>query len=104
MDLVAKPIISFLNKMYPSDLAEDPQQRSIAVGVTQMKLGALAAKSSSPFSVKASKTISPTTTKIQFDAKRSDIEKVKRQVRQPSWGASKIGEYTFTHFLETECE
>ena len=104
MDLVAKPIISFLNKMYPSDLAEDPQQRSIAEGIKQTKLSALAGKGSSPFNVKPSKVAQPTTTKIQYDARRSDIEKIRRHIKQPSWGASKVGEYTFKHFLETECD
>jgi hypothetical protein len=104
MVLLARPIISFLNNMYPSDYeAEEPEEREIAGKVVQADLRQLAHERPKPFVVERRSTVARTTVRICFDAKKSDVERVKRAVGQPRWGANQVGKHTFDHFLKTEC-
>jgi hypothetical protein len=41
--------------------------------------------------------------RIQFDAKKSDVERIKKHLRKSAWGAARVGEYTFNYYLENEC-
>jgi hypothetical protein len=105
MVFLARPIISFLNSMYPSDLvAEEPQEREIAGRVAQADLRQLAAQPAAPFVITTPSTAEvKTTKKIQYEAPVKDIERVKRAIRKPKWSANKVGKYTFQHFVRTEC-
>ena len=103
MTLLGKPIISFLNDMYPSEAVEEPAERKIAERVVQSDLRVLTSKGSTSFKVEKSAATRKTTVRIQYDAEVSDIEKVKKVLRQPRWGANKVGKYTFDHYLRTEC-
>jgi hypothetical protein len=105
MAIVARPILSFLNEMYPSDLPEDLQQRTIAETVKQSKLAAFSDKPSSAFKVsRGPAKRSRSAVRVQFDATKSELERIKKQIRKSSWGAGRVGRFTFDHYLETECE
>ena len=43
-----------------------------------------------------------TTVSIQYNAKIADVDKVKKHLRKPRLGASKVGEHTFDYFLRQE--
>ncbi len=104
MALVSRPIITFLNKMYPSDVHAEAQERDIAGKVTAVDVRDVYAKKAGPFEVKPKKMQKEkTSVKIQFDAKIADVARAKKCLRQPNWGARKIGEYTFQYFLDNEC-
>ncbi len=89
--------------MYPSEAVEEPAERKIAERVVQSDLRVLTSKGSTSFKVEKSAATRKTTVRIQYDAEVSDIEKVKKVLRQPRWGANKVGKYTFDHYLRTEC-
>jgi hypothetical protein len=60
-------------------------------------------KTGSAFEIKApNEEVIKTTVSIQYNAKISDVEKVKKQLRKPRMGASKVGEHTFEYFLRQE--
>ena len=104
MVLLARPIISFLNSMYRTDYdAEEPEEREIAGKVTQADLRQLARERPKPFTVERRVAVPRTTVRICFDAQKTDVDRVKRAVRQPRWGANQVGKHTFQHFLKTEC-
>ncbi|MDP2999054.1 MAG: ATP-binding protein [Bryobacterales bacterium] len=103
MLLVARGIISFLNEMYPSDLYEQPQQREIADAIAPSEIRSFATKPSSDFTFARRVSALKPTVRVQFDAKRSDVERIRRHLRKSAWGASRIAESTFNYFLENEC-
>jgi hypothetical protein len=99
---VARPVLTFLNQMYPSDLDESPVERQVADSAVQ--------KDFTPFlsgpSVSFARRLPPApkkTVRVQFDAKSSDIERIKKKLRRSGMSASDIGRHTFQHYLQTEC-
>lgn len=99
---LAKPVISFLNEMYKGEVPEERVNREIAERTKRVDIRSLAARPSAGFDVKK-RAAKKTTVRVSFEAKIDDVERVKRCIRRPDWSASKIGEYTFEHFLKTEC-
>jgi hypothetical protein len=99
---IAKPIITFLNDLYPSDPAEDPSERQVAEGVQQTDFRPLLFEPPRAFEKRLP---APTkdTIRVQFDAKKADIARIKKRLRSPSLSASEVGKLTFDHYLETEC-
>lgn len=100
---VARPIIKFLDSIYKADAPEDARGREIANQVRQIPLSEIAAKPPSGFKVTIVSGKRPkTTTRIQYDAERSDIERIRKHIKKPSWAANRVGKHTFDHFLKTE--
>jgi hypothetical protein len=101
---VARPVLNFLNRMYPSDPAAQPQERKIVEHIQQTDTRAAASKPGALFQVKPSEgTLEKRTVRVQYDAETSDIDRAKKCLKKRWWSARKIGEYTFKHFLRTEC-
>jgi hypothetical protein len=105
MAVAARPIITFLNEMYPSEIPEELSQRTVAENVKGADLRSFAKSASTDFSIsKRTRTPSDETVSIQYNASKSDVDRIKRATKQPRLSASKIGEYTFKHFVEHELE
>jgi hypothetical protein len=103
MALVARPIINFLNKMYPADLTEEPRERTIANQVRQTDIRDIAVKPSSPFTVAYRGVSARETNKVQYDAKVIDLERIRKHLRKPTLSATRIRKITFDHYVKTEC-
>jgi hypothetical protein len=99
---VAKPVITFLNDLYPSDPSEDPGERLVAEGVKQRDFRPLLAEPTGPFTRKVLPA-QKKTVRVQFDAYIADIEKIKKKLRRQGLTASDVGRLTFNHYLDTEC-
>ena len=103
MSGIARPVITFLNNMYPSEAAEQTRERQIAKGIQKIDIRAIAVKPPTVFKVLPPKNPTPRTVTIQFKAKIQDVERIKKCLREPTMSASRVGEHTFKHFLEKEC-
>jgi hypothetical protein len=103
MNLLARPIISFLNDMYKSELVEEPAERKIAEKVTLKDIREVVARKPATFQITKKPQQAKATTRIQYEAAVHDIERIKKAIRQPAWGANKVGKYTFDYFVKTEC-
>jgi hypothetical protein len=101
----AKPIINFLDSMYKSDAPEEAFGRNIANHIQQTTLAHVAASTPGQFKVTYSPGIRKpkTTVRVQYDAEKVDVEKIKKHVKKPGWGANQIGKHTFDHYIKTEC-
>jgi hypothetical protein len=76
---VARPVISFLDKMYPSELNEAVEQRAIAHELTQRDLHK-ELEFTTRSSFKAVPKVSEVTTqRVQYDAKIVDLERVRKE-------------------------
>jgi hypothetical protein len=111
---IAKPVLTFLNELYPSRSDEDSEGagtedddasagRAVAESVKPADFRTLMrGPASSTFAVKP-QPYRKTTTRVQFDAELTDLERIRRRIRRPGLSASSVGRYTFEHFLKTEC-
>ena len=95
---VAKPIITFLNDLYPSDPAEDPAERQVAEGVQQTDFRVrFYSRRQGP--LRRHYRQRPKARSVcQFDAKKTEIARIKKRLRRPALSASEIGKLTFDHF------
>jgi hypothetical protein len=103
MSGIARPVLNFINNMYPSEPAEEARERQIAEKIRKVDIRAIAAKPPSVFKVLPTKKPAPKTVTIQYKAKIEDVERIKKCLRDPTMSATKVGEHTFKHFLKKEC-
>ena len=100
---LAKPILGFLDKMYQQDAPEEPFARQIASQVKQTTLAEVSRTDQTAFAVNYRRGVVPTTIKIQYSAEISDVEKIKKNEKRSSWSATRVGKFTFDHYIKTEC-
>lgn len=102
MATVAKPVLSFLSRMYPTDAVAEPVERSLADSVRVVDVRQLVGRGSQAFrSPSVSARAPKTTVRIQYDAKIRHIDAIRKHVRK-TISANKIGEMTFDYYLEQE--
>ena len=103
MAAVARPILTFLNNMYPSELVEEAQQRQIADGVKYVDIRKLASGKQTSFDASSKmKRLKKTTVRIQYNVEKADAEKIRKHIRRPTIRFSKIGEKTFDYYMDKE--
>jgi len=101
---LSRPVLKFLDHMYPSDVKAQLDERSIAQKVLQIDFNSITEKPIGAFKIKEPVTKAiKTTVKVQYDAEEIDLNRIRKCMRKRSWSASKIGKYTFEHFLKKEC-
>ena len=78
-------------------------ERDIANDVTALDVRVLTSAPKSKFEASPSpKRKAKTTVQVQYAAELFEIERARRALRKPSWGASKIGRYALDYFLDRE--
>lgn len=102
MRVLAKPIITFLNSMYPGELSEEPHERRIADDVKSVDLRSATNKTESSFQVTRVKTNKPQTTSIQYKVNHSDLVIVKKSLNRPDLSNTSVGRMTFDYYMEKE--
>lgn len=103
MNAAARSILSFLDKMYPSEPSEDAVARKVAGGVAHADIRQLASRGDSHFEVKpAAGRRRRSTVRVQFDAEKTDIEQVKKHLRRPDMSAGAVGKYVLDEYLKRE--
>jgi hypothetical protein len=106
MSLIARPVLDYLNNMYPKDITEEIPEREFVDKLKSINVSELGKSSSGPF-------ISPDTKEIreknkyisiQYKAERDSVDQVREKISQRKWSASKVGRYTFDYFIRMELE
>lgn len=104
MTTVARPVLRFLNNMYPSEAKEEVVERDLANTVKPATLKSLSEAPAREFSTAVvPRKTQPRSVSVQFKAKVADIERVKRCLAKPGWGASQVGRHALQRLIETEC-
>jgi len=65
-------------------------------------LGQIVNKEGTVFSVPAETKPAKTTTRVQYEAEKADLEAIRKHLRNSRMAATKIGEHTFKYFLRNE--
>jgi hypothetical protein len=102
MAVLARPILSFCNRKYGPDADDGPVEREIAQQVTPTTIARLARRAGAFEIAAQSHGTKKTTVRVQYGARIVDIEKIRKHLRAPRMGASKIGEHTLDYFLRQE--
>ena len=102
MAIVGRPVLSFLDNMYSSKETEREPQREVAEGIQRVDIRELTTQPGVVFKAD-SKPPGEITTRVQYDAKESELKRARKALGKYSWSARKIGRYTFEHYLKTEC-
>ncbi len=104
MRLYARPVVDFLNDLYPSDAQSDPSlQRETLQDAKPASITALPVTDRS-FVYAVSPRQARTDISIQFRRERADIERVRRYLGDQSMSAGAVGAYTFDYFLDQELD
>lgn len=103
MALVSRPILNFLNRMYPGDLTEEPTERSLVSQLRATDIRQIAIQQPKPFSVVTRDIPVKKTMRVQFDARKSDIEKIRKHLKRPSMSGAEVGQFTLDYYVKTEC-
>ncbi len=99
----ARPVTSFLNRMYPGEDQENILERELANDVRPIDVRTLTSAPASKFEARPAPTRKiRNTVQVQYPADPAEIERARRALRKPSWGASKIGRYALDYFLDRE--
>lgn len=102
MAVVGRPVLSFLNEMYSSEERERAPQREIAEGIEALDVREMTSRPQTAFLTR-SRPLVDDYVRVQYSAKTSELERIKKALGRRSWPATRIGRYTFDHFLKTEC-
>jgi hypothetical protein len=103
MRILARPVLKTLSDFYPPGPLERPQSKEITESVKVIDVREMAAKPSTAFKVEPIWRELPPTVRVQYDALREDVERVKKHLRRPRMSATEVGKYTFEHFVKKEC-
>lgn len=96
----AKAIITFLDRRYTETGTEVGSDE-----LTDARGGSvnpLASSSAQPRKFKPPAPKKDATTRIQYDAKVADVERIGKHLRQPGMSGSEVGRYTLDFFLRNE--
>jgi len=103
MAVLSRPILSFCNRKYGPEADQEPIEREIAKQMRPTTIAQLVNKRGTAFEVEAPKRkTEKTTVRVQYDAKISDVDKIKKHLRRSRMGASSVGRHTFDYFLRQE--
>ncbi len=102
MAAIARPVMRFLDDMYSSEEREREPQRQVASGMKPQDIRILTAHSQTKFEAKV-QPLGEHLVSVQYGAKASELDRIKKALGRRSWPATRIGRYTFDHFLKTEC-
>jgi hypothetical protein len=104
MALLARPVLSFLNSFYPADPAERGAGLKLVEALEPADIGQIVTGTNVDFpkAVPGARRRGQTV-RVQFDAARVEVDRVRKAIGKPNLSAGAIGRHAFDHFLRTEC-
>lgn len=104
MQVQARPILTFLSKMYPTELEEDLPRRKLLQQAAEVTIDALPRKETS-FAVKLPRPKADAAlVNIQYRKTRKDVARAREALKSGAIPASKVGELTFEYFLRQQVD
>jgi hypothetical protein len=104
MQVLSRPVLDFLTRLYPGDIKEEGESERAALHKAKpIPVRTLAKEKDSIFSYKPRKVSENGMVSIQYKRKKPIVEKVKKAIGK-EMSASRIGEYTFDWFFDRNCK
>ncbi|MGA3267398.1 MAG: ATP-binding protein [Verrucomicrobiota bacterium] len=102
MAVAARPVLTFMNSRYGMDLDTTPIEREIARGTVEATPAQLATSTNTQFKVVRTSSKPKLTQRVQYDARISDLDKIRKHLNRHSMKVGAISEHTFNYFLDQE--
>ncbi|MCX6071046.1 MAG: ATP-binding protein [Chloroflexi bacterium] len=105
MASIARPVLTFLNRMYPGEPAEATAERRLAESLKPVDVAQVVSVGQSNLQLVAPRSSRPkrSSVSIQYKAEKHEIDRVRKKIDKPTWSAGAVGRFTFEHYLRTEC-
>jgi Histidine kinase-, DNA gyrase B-, and HSP90-like ATPase len=103
MVALARPILSFFDKFYSTTESENQSYRRMTEKLLSANIREKKTNNESFSTNKIPYQLQDPLTRVQYDAKKSELDKIKSHLKKRSLSASKIGRITFDYYLENEC-
>jgi Histidine kinase-, DNA gyrase B-, and HSP90-like ATPase len=97
----ARPVLDYLNSLYPSNEVDATAARAAASSLMALPLTNLMSRPVTSFS--APVATGPQMVRVQFDAKMDEIRAIRQHIKRQS-SASRIGRMCFDYYLRNEVE
>jgi hypothetical protein len=97
MNATARPVLNYLNSLYSTNDVDSVPARAAAASLTALPLSELMARPITSFTPPPVRQLQ--TTRVQFDAKLTDIAAIQRHIRR-QLSASAIGRMCFDYYLK----
>jgi len=100
MATVGRLVVSFLDSRY-TDEGTEIASKDVQEAAGE-RVSAITAAVVTKRTFELPKRPAPTTVRVQYDAKVSDVKRVEQYLRRPGMGAAEVGRHTFHFFLKNE--
>jgi hypothetical protein len=105
MWIQSRPVLDFLNDLYPSDAAEESEpERALFRAATAISPQRVAKRANTEFRATVRKQTGDTPVSIQYKRPMGKLEKIRDVLGKGRMSASRIGEYTFDWFYDRNCK
>ena len=102
MAMAARPVLAFMRSKYSADFDTAPVERELARNTVEATPAQLATTKNVQFAVLKTTPPPNPTTRVQYYALVSDLEKIRKHLNRGRMSAVAIGEHTFNYFLDQE--
>jgi hypothetical protein len=101
----SRPVLDFLNDLYPSDVAQEGEpERALLRAGKAISPQQVAKRTNSEFQATVKRQSGDSLVSIQYKRPRKKIEKIKDVLGRARMSAARIGEYTFDWFYDRNCK
>ena len=102
MAIAARPVLAFMRSKYSSDQDSTSTEREIARNTIGATPAQLATSTNMQFKVVTTIPKPKLTQRVAYDARISDLDKIRNHLNRRSMTGGAIGEHTFDYFLDQE--
>lgn len=104
MRVLAKPVVEFLNRLYPQDKPmEERPEFEVLESAKKISLERLAKTENTSFVARAPMPSASDQVRISYTRRLSDVDRVRNALGRPRMSYKETGERTFDYFLRKEC-
>ena len=103
MRILNRPVLNFLNNLYPDVREENEPERDILDKAKPIDTQKAASGANSIFEARVKKTSDDDLVSIQYKRPKKKIKRVKEALEMPGLSNSRVGEETFDRFYERHC-
>lgn len=104
MRLVSRPILNFLNDLYPDVKEQSEPEHSLFQKAKPVPLQRIASRHNTAFKPEVKRPAEDAPVSIQYKRSKKKIDKIRQAIGRSRMAASRIGAYTFDWFYDRNCK